>query len=138
MILTHGFDYMQCLGDQQAALVGQQCFRRGEAKSTYGTGCFCLYNTAHVSIFNTCAPSWSRCVTFRPPVIVPNNLSSHLQPPPSLPYVCSPFALLSSLSLSLSSLSPGDCAVMLRHAHHSGLPTGALPRAYICPGGLRL
>ncbi|XP_048588294.1 glycerol kinase-like isoform X2 [Nematostella vectensis] len=33
------------LGDQQAALVGQMCFRRGEAKNTYGTGCFLLYNT---------------------------------------------------------------------------------------------
>ncbi|KZC05532.1 PREDICTED: glycerol kinase-like [Dufourea novaeangliae] len=34
-----------CLGDQQAALVGQMCLQRGQAKSTYGTGCFLLYNT---------------------------------------------------------------------------------------------
>ncbi|KAF5298514.1 hypothetical protein FQR65_LT00056 [Abscondita terminalis] len=34
-----------CLGDQQAALVGQMCFHQGQAKSTYGTGCFLLYNT---------------------------------------------------------------------------------------------
>jgi len=33
------------LGDQQAALVGQTCFRAGEAKNTYGTGCFLLMNT---------------------------------------------------------------------------------------------
>jgi len=33
------------LGDQQAALVGQTCFRPGEAKNTYGTGCFLLMNT---------------------------------------------------------------------------------------------
>jgi glycerol kinase len=33
------------LGDQQAALVGQTCFLRGEAKNTYGTGCFLLMNT---------------------------------------------------------------------------------------------
>jgi glycerol kinase len=33
------------LGDQQAALVGQTCFAPGEAKSTYGTGCFLLLNT---------------------------------------------------------------------------------------------
>ncbi len=32
-------------GDQQAALFGQRCFRRGEAKNTYGTGCFLLMNT---------------------------------------------------------------------------------------------
>jgi glycerol kinase len=32
------------LGDQQAALVGQTCFRPGEAKNTYGTGCFMLEN----------------------------------------------------------------------------------------------
>lgn len=33
------------LGDQQAALVGQTCFKPGEAKNTYGTGCFLLMNT---------------------------------------------------------------------------------------------
>ena len=33
------------LGDQQAALVGQTCFSPGEAKNTYGTGCFMLENT---------------------------------------------------------------------------------------------
>jgi len=33
------------LGDQQAALVGQSCFSVGEAKNTYGTGCFMLLNT---------------------------------------------------------------------------------------------
>lgn len=32
-------------GDQQAALFGQACFNPGEAKSTYGTGCFMLMNT---------------------------------------------------------------------------------------------
>ncbi len=33
------------LGDQQAALVGQTCYQPGEAKNTYGTGCFMLLNT---------------------------------------------------------------------------------------------
>jgi glycerol kinase len=33
-----------CLGDQSAALVGQQGFTPGSAKNTYGTGCFLLYN----------------------------------------------------------------------------------------------
>ena len=33
------------LGDQQAALFGQTCFKIGEAKNTYGTGCFMLMNT---------------------------------------------------------------------------------------------
>ncbi|MGE5140626.1 MAG: glycerol kinase GlpK, partial [Rudaea sp.] len=33
------------LGDQQAALFGQTCFNPGEAKNTYGTGCFMLMNT---------------------------------------------------------------------------------------------
>ncbi len=33
------------LGDQQAALFGQTCFAPGEAKNTYGTGCFMLFNT---------------------------------------------------------------------------------------------
>jgi glycerol kinase len=35
------------LGDQQAALVGQTCFNVGEAKNTYGTGCFLLLNTGN-------------------------------------------------------------------------------------------
>ena len=35
------------LGDQQAALFGQTCFTSGEAKNTYGTGCFMLLNTGH-------------------------------------------------------------------------------------------
>ncbi|XP_050345692.1 glycerol kinase-like isoform X2 [Nymphalis io] len=34
-----------CLGDQQAALVGQNCMNFGQVKCTYGTGCFLLYNT---------------------------------------------------------------------------------------------
>ncbi|KAN0030443.1 hypothetical protein ACTA71_009081 [Dictyostelium dimigraforme] len=35
------------LGDQQAAMVGQMCFEKGQAKNTYGTGCFLLYNTGN-------------------------------------------------------------------------------------------
>ena len=35
------------VGDQQAALVGQTCFKPGEAKNTYGTGCFLLMHTGH-------------------------------------------------------------------------------------------
>jgi glycerol kinase len=38
------------LGDQQAALVGQACFDLGEAKNTYGTGCFMLLNTGTTPI----------------------------------------------------------------------------------------
>jgi glycerol kinase len=42
------------LGDQQAALVGQTCFRPGEAKNTYGTGCFMLMNTGETPYHSTC------------------------------------------------------------------------------------
>jgi len=38
------------LGDQQAALVGQTCFAPGEAKNTYGTGCFLLMNTGRAAV----------------------------------------------------------------------------------------
>ena len=41
------------LGDQQAALVGQACFEKGEAKNTYGTGCFLLLNTGTVPVPST-------------------------------------------------------------------------------------
>lgn len=40
-----GLRIMGVLGDQQAALVGQTCFDAGQAKNTYGTGCFMLLNT---------------------------------------------------------------------------------------------
>ena len=49
------------LGDQQAALVGQACFRPGEVKNTYGTGCFLLMNTgerlvpSHFGLLTTAA-----------------------------------------------------------------------------------
>ena len=33
------------IGDQQAALVGQRCIKKGDMKSTYGTGCFLMLNT---------------------------------------------------------------------------------------------
>lgn len=42
------------LGDQQAALVGQACFRQGEAKNTYGTGCFMLMNTGETPYPSRC------------------------------------------------------------------------------------
>lgn len=45
-------------GDQQAALVGQACFREGMVKSTYGTGCFALMN-----IGETFKPSKNRLLT---------------------------------------------------------------------------
>lgn len=38
------------LGDQQAALFGQTCFQSGEAKNTYGTGCFMLMNTGNTPV----------------------------------------------------------------------------------------
>ncbi len=41
------------LGDQQAALFGQTCFQPGEAKNTYGTGCFALMNTGTVPVAST-------------------------------------------------------------------------------------
>ncbi len=39
-------------GDQQAALFGQTCFQPGEAKNTYGTGCFMLMNTGEKPVFS--------------------------------------------------------------------------------------
>ena len=39
-------------GDQQAALFGQTCFQKGEAKNTYGTGCFLLMNTGEKPVYS--------------------------------------------------------------------------------------
>ncbi len=54
------YGYFQCMGvktpiagiagDQQAALFGQCCFEAGEAKNTYGTGCFLLAHTGHEAV----------------------------------------------------------------------------------------
>jgi glycerol kinase len=45
--LLDGTPVAGILGDQQAALFGQTCFEPGEAKNTYGTGCFMLINTGN-------------------------------------------------------------------------------------------
>jgi glycerol kinase len=50
---THGVPIGGILGDQQAALMGQACFKPGEAKNTYGTGCFLLMNTGAKPIAST-------------------------------------------------------------------------------------
>ena len=58
-LLVHSRDFLcslnqvasllvQCLGDQQAALVGQRCFNKGDVKNTYGTGCFMLYKAVWI------------------------------------------------------------------------------------------
>lgn len=39
-------------GDQQSALFGQLCFETGEAKNTYGTGCFAMTNTGHNLVYS--------------------------------------------------------------------------------------
>ncbi|XKL69305.1 hypothetical protein PGB90_007074 [Kerria lacca] len=39
-----------CVGDQHAALIGQLCFKKGQTKCTYGTGCFILSNTGYEKI----------------------------------------------------------------------------------------
>ncbi|XP_077392459.1 glycerol kinase-like isoform X1 [Festucalex cinctus] len=41
-----------CLGDQSAALVGQMCFKDGQTKNTYGTGCFMLRNTGNKPVMS--------------------------------------------------------------------------------------
>ncbi|KAJ3326694.1 hypothetical protein HDU76_012719 [Blyttiomyces sp. JEL0837] len=41
-----------CLGDQQAALVGQHCMNPGDVKNTYGTGCFMLFNTGNKPVIS--------------------------------------------------------------------------------------
>lgn len=42
-----------CLGDQSAALVGQCAFTPGQAKNTYGTGCFLLYNVGEKPVISS-------------------------------------------------------------------------------------
>jgi len=54
------------VGDQQAALIGQTCFEKGDVKNTYGTGCFMLMNTGKEPVMSkhglitTCAYSFEK------------------------------------------------------------------------------
>lgn len=50
--LPDGIPIAAMAGDQQAALFGQLCLDKGDAKATYGTGCFILLNTGHDLIFS--------------------------------------------------------------------------------------
>ena len=49
-ILGKAIPITAMIGDQQAALFGQTCFKKGMAKSTYGTGCFLMLNTGDLAI----------------------------------------------------------------------------------------
>jgi glycerol kinase len=49
-VTRQGVPVAGILGDQQAALFGQTCFSPGEAKNTYGTGCFMLLNTGETAV----------------------------------------------------------------------------------------
>ncbi len=53
------------LGDQQAATVGQACFDVGEAKNTYGTGCFMILNTGHELVFSKNGLLTTLCYQFK-------------------------------------------------------------------------
>ncbi len=52
------------LGDQHAAMVGQACFAPGEAKNTYGTGCFMLVNTGTQIVPSNCGLLTTVCYRF--------------------------------------------------------------------------
>ena len=49
----HSIPIAGAAGDQQAALFGQACFTPGQAKNTYGTGCFLLMNTGDKPVFSS-------------------------------------------------------------------------------------
>ncbi len=50
--LPDGIPIAAVMGDQQAALYGQGCFRAGTIKNTYGTGCFMLLNTGNKCVYS--------------------------------------------------------------------------------------
>ncbi|NPV38081.1 MAG: glycerol kinase GlpK [Brevinematales bacterium] len=52
-IVGHEVPVTAVLGDQQAALFGQTCYDIGEAKNTYGTGCFLLVNIGEKPVFSS-------------------------------------------------------------------------------------
>lgn len=52
-ILGHSIPLAAVIGDQQAALFGQQCFEKGMVKNTYNTGCFILMNTGNQPVYSS-------------------------------------------------------------------------------------
>lgn len=52
-VFGHRVPILGVAGDQQAAAIGQACFRPGMLKSTYGTGCFALLNTGETPVLST-------------------------------------------------------------------------------------
>jgi glycerol kinase len=73
---------MGCLGDQQAALVGQTCFEPGQAKNTYGTGCFMLLNTGREPVQSTNGLLTTVGYSFAPHLMPPsagNNYQSDFE-----------------------------------------------------------
>jgi len=53
-----------CVGDQQSATIGQRCFKIGEAKNTYGTGCFMLMNIGNKPAVSTHGLLTTLCYQF--------------------------------------------------------------------------
>ena len=100
------------LGDQQAALVGQTCFSPGEAKNTYGTGCFMLLNTGTKPV-----PSKSGLLTTlgykigdEPAVYCPGRLDRHHRRP----------GAVAARQPRASSISPSTSKTMPRQVPDSG------------------
>lgn len=74
MKLTYFTFTCKCVGDQQGALLGQLCLRPGQAKATYGTGCFLLYNTGNVVCIYFCQSIY--CVIY---VLLKTNSFYHFR-----------------------------------------------------------
>lgn len=63
-------------GDQQAALFGQTCFRPGDVKNTYGTGCFLLMNTGDKAVHsrNGLVTTLAACVDEKPDYVLEGSV----------------------------------------------------------------
>lgn len=63
-------------GDQQAALFGQLCVNKGDAKNTYGTGCFLLMNTADKAVksSNGLVTTLGACISGKPPYVLEGSV----------------------------------------------------------------
>lgn len=63
-------------GDQQAALFGQTCFRPGDVKNTYGTGCFLLMNTGDKAVHsrNGLVTTLAACVNEKPDYVLEGSV----------------------------------------------------------------
>ena len=127
--LVQGIPICGVAGDQQAALFGQCCFHAGQAKNTYGTGCFLLMHTGH----EACASEHGLVTTVAASAPTRGTPSTRSRAVCSWPAPSSSGSATSSASSTASPKPTPSLAVWPRPTASSSCPRS---RAWAPPGGM--